>query len=275
MYESWRNTNADVARLDVEIVAASVVFALIVLGLRAATPVAAAFGGMICLILLWGTASPHDGVMRSGLAPLILLFVLTFVSTRAGHRIKAMTGLAERRKGRTAAQVIANLAVAALSVANLGTLIVMRGNVKISGDYFHSWAYPAMMMMCLAALVEATADTVSSEIGQAFGGTPRMLVGLQRVEAGTDGAVTVLGFAAGVAAGVLVAAIGIWALRLSVVDGAIALFAGVCGLFFDSLLGATAERRGWVGNDLVNFSSTVFAAAVALTTLWVLERSGM
>jgi uncharacterized membrane protein len=34
-------------------------------------------------------------------------------------------------------------------------------------------------------------------------------------------------------------------------------------LFFDSLLGATAERKGWIGNDLVNFTSTAFAAGVA------------
>jgi uncharacterized membrane protein len=35
------------------------------------------------------------------------------------------------------------------------------------------------------------------------------------------------------------------------------------GLYFDSLLGATVERRGWMGNDLVNFTSTLFAAWIA------------
>jgi uncharacterized membrane protein len=35
------------------------------------------------------------------------------------------------------------------------------------------------------------------------------------------------------------------------------------GLFFDSLLGATVERRGWIGNDLVNFVSTLVAALIA------------
>jgi uncharacterized membrane protein len=62
----------------------------------------------------------------------------------------------------------------------------------------------------------------------------------------------------------LVAAVGMWALKLQPLQAAIALIAGICGLFFDSLLGATVERRGWIGNDLVNFTSTAFAAALAV-----------
>jgi uncharacterized membrane protein len=42
---------------------------------------------------------------------------------------------------------------------------------------------------------------------------------------------------------------------------------GVFGLFFDSLLGATLERRGWLNNDGVNFLSTVSAACFALSLL--------
>ena len=35
------------------------------------------------------------------------------------------------------------------------------------------------------------------------------------------------------------------------------------GLFFDSLLGATLERRGRINNDAVNFLSTLAAALFA------------
>ena len=125
----------------------------------------------------------------------------------------------------------------------------------------------------LAALVEATADTVSSEIGQAFGGTPLMLTTLRRVAPGTDGAVTVIGTAAGILAGMLVAAAGSWSLGIGFRGGSIALAGGVAGLFFDSLLGATVERRGWLGNDLVNFSSTAFAAGVALGLALLLDQT--
>jgi uncharacterized membrane protein len=38
----------------------------------------------------------------------------------------------------------------------------------------------------------------------------------------------------------------------------------VSGLFVDSLLGATIERRGWLNNDAVNFLSTLAAALMAI-----------
>ena len=48
--------------------------------------------------------------------------------------------------------------------------------------------------------------------------------------------------------------------------------AGVFGLFFDSLLGATLERRGWINNDAVNFLSTASAAGFALGLLAVVPH---
>jgi uncharacterized protein (TIGR00297 family) len=245
------------------IVGISLAFPGLVLSLRAATAGGALFGGMICFLLVSGTVSPQYMIVQSGLTPLALLFVLTFVATRAGRRVKARAGLAEKRHGRSSAQVIANLSIAALTVSGLGFELVLGGNVCCGGGYHRVWVRPAMMLMCLGALVEATADTVSSEIGQAFGGRPIMLLTLQRVDPGADGAVTLLGSLAGIAGGALVAAVGMWALQLRPSQAAIALFAGICGLFFDSFLGGTVERRGWIGNDLVNFASTLFAAALA------------
>jgi len=245
----------------------SVIFAGLVLSLRAATVAGALFGGMISFVLVYGTASSQHTILRSGFAPLALLFVLTFLATRAGRRVKARAGLAEKRHGRSSAQVIANLSIAALAVSALGFELVMGGEACCGTPYYTVWVWPAMMMTCLAAMVEATADTVSSEIGQAFGGRPVMLLTLQRVDPGADGAITLLGSLAGIAGGAFVAAVGMWALRLTPSQAAIALFAGICGLFFDSFLGATVERRGWMGNDLVNFTSTLFAAALAVATL--------
>ena len=264
VYFPWSKQSGGGHILSIEIAGISVAFALLVLFLRAATRTGALFGGMICFLLVSGTSTSEYTLVRSGLTPLALLFLLTFLATRAGRRVKAQAGLAEKRRGRSAAQVIANLSIAGLVVSVLGFELVTGGGVCCGGGYYRVWVWPATMMMCLAAMVEATADTVSSEIGQAFGGRPVMLLTLERVDPGTDGAVTLLGSLAGVAGGVLVACVGMWALRLQPLQAAIALIAGICGLFFDSLLGATVERRGWIGNDLVNFSSTVFAAALAV-----------
>jgi hypothetical protein len=67
--------------------------------------------------------------------------------------------------------------------------------------------------MPLAALAEAAADTVSSEIGQVLGGRPRMITNLRAVEPGSDGAVSVAGTVAGLVAAAIVAGAGSWALR--------------------------------------------------------------
>jgi len=250
--------------LPVEAVEISLGFALTVRALQAATPGGAVCGGMICFLITLWTGSFTEPILKTGLTPLLLLFVLTFFSTRAGRTKKARTGLAEGRRGRNAAQVIANLSVAAMSVSPQAVSQVQRWMACCCvSERLDAWAFQVVKVMCVAALVDATADTVSSEIGQAFGGYPVLIVALRRVEPGTDGAVTFLGSCAGIAAGAIVAIAGGWAIHLSLRAVLTALAAGICGLFFDSLLGATVERRGWIGNDLVNFTSTLFAAVLA------------
>lgn len=236
-------------------------FALVVWRLRAATLPAALCGGLISLLVTFFTASARLGPLRSGLAPLMELFILTFAATRAGRRRKRRAGLAESRRGRRASQVLANLGAAGLLSSAAGAALVELA-ARLSGRFvFVPYAVPILL---LAVLAEATADTVSSEIGQAFGGAPVMLTTLRSVEPGTDGALSVRGTLAGVAGAALVAAVGTWALRMPWRGVLIAFVSGVSGLFFDSLLGATVERKGWLGNDLVNFASTLFAALVAL-----------
>lgn len=247
------------------IIGLSATLALYVWLKRSGTGPAAAVGGMICFLITIKTASCRDLALRSGFAPLMAMMVLTLGATKAGRAIKEKRGLAESHSGRNAAQVVANLGMAALSLQLSSTVERYLGTTT---DYTYLTILPALM---LAALAEATADTVSSEIGQAFGGRPIMLTTLRRVEPGTDGAISLVGTAAGIVAAALVVAIGLWgvpfdfpahlhALRIA----EFAFAGGVAGLFFDSVLGATVERKGWLGNDLVNFSSTVFAVVVAL-----------
>lgn len=227
----------------------SFAFAILVWMLRSATLPAAGVGFLVCAILarvpaVWTGFNPFP-IYRPAIPALILLFVLTFAATRFGRKKKEERRVAEARSGRRASQIVANLGVAALCA--------------LVGWYIG----------CIAALAEATSDTVSSEIGQALGGPTWMLTSFRRVPSGRDGGVSLAGTIAGaLAAGVIVAA---GSLHHALWSNKALVFAAACaGLFFDSLLGATVERRGWVGNDLVNFTSTLFAAAVPY--FWLLVQ---
>lgn len=252
------------------VVAISLGFAVLVRLLRAATVGGAVSGGLVCLLLTYRSGWLPEPVWRSGLAPLACLFLLTFAATRAGRARQQRAGLAESRRGRNAAQVLANLAVAALCVSPMAEWLLRRWGGPAGGvlGFADLWAGVAMKTAALAALAEATADTMSSEVGQAFGGRPVLVTALRRVDPGTDGAVSLLGTVSGMLGAMAVAAAGAWAMHLGVYGAVVAWGAGLVGFFADTLLGATVERWGWIGNDLVNFLSTLVAAVAAM---WVMR----
>jgi len=178
--------------------------------------------------------------------------VLTFSATRFGRRKKEQLGVAEDKHGRNAAQVAANLGVAGLAAA-----------AALSLPSLGPWCAVAVT----AALAEATADTLASELGEVLGGQPFMVTTFRRVPAGSDGAVSLAGTLAGTCAAVVVVLVAVLALGLSQGTAVCAGLGAIAGLFVDSLLGATAERRGWLNNDAVNFLSTLAAAAIAMGAL--------
>ena len=94
-----------------------------------------------------------------------------------------------------------------------------------------------------------------------------MLGSWRRVEPGTDGAVSLSGTLAGIAGAVIIGYIGMAAIQLSLWSTGCAVLAAVAGLFVDSLLGATLERKGWLGNDLVNFLSNGFSGLMVALLL--------
>ena len=253
----------------------SMLLALVVLKMRAATPTGALTGAVITASLMFSTVTfPYDP-WHTALMPVLGVSLLAWSATKVGRRKKEGLGTAESRRGRSAAQVAANLGMAALACSEVVQSWLMdSGWVSTGYGAGHAPGEPAFALG-LAALAEAAADTVSSEIGQVLGGRPRMITTLRVVDAGTDGAVTLTGTSAGVVAGAVVAGIGTLALRGGIELFWISELGAVFGLVFDSLLGATLERRGWLNNDGVNFLSTSSAAGFALGALAIASRLGM
>ena len=176
------------------------------------------------------------------------VFLLTLAATLAGRGRKQQLGLAEKKTGRSAAQVMANLAVAT-------ACIVL------------STRHPVALVAAIAALAEIAADTVSSEIGEAFGGTPRLITTLSPAEVGAHGGVSWWGTAAGSLAALAVAGL---ARALSVAEtkeAMVAGVAGIAGMFADSLLGAMFESRDRLTNNQVNFLGSSSAAALAAAAM--------
>jgi uncharacterized protein (TIGR00297 family) len=224
-------------------VAAAVTVAFTVLArvVRGVSPSGAWAGAIVCFVLY---ASAGLGAFIA----LVTVFALTWITTRLGYQRKQKLGTAEKRQGRKASQVLANLGVAAGCAA---VFAVSPGRV-------------IFLLAAAAALSEAAADTVSSELGQASTEQARLITTWERVPAGTDGGVTLAGTLAGTGAALLVSVVCVLAHLLPRRWLGVSVAAAVAGMIVDSYLGALLERRQLLNNDSVNLLSTIAAAGLAL-----------
>jgi uncharacterized protein (TIGR00297 family) len=198
-----------------------------------------ALGGFVVGTAIYYCLGPQ------GFAILALFVLGGSLLTRLGYGRKRRAGTAEAGGGRRGAKnALANAGVA-VACALLGALTSL--------DVF-STAF-------VASLAAAFADTAESEVGQLYGRAPRLISTFRRVPPGTDGAVSLPGTLAGLAAATLTAAFG---LALGLVEGAapmlLVALAAFLGTVVDSIVGALAPR---VGNEFTNVLCTFVAAVLA------------
>jgi uncharacterized protein (TIGR00297 family) len=199
-----------------------------------------ALGGFVVGVSIYASLGPR------GFAILALFVVSGSLLTLLGYGRKRSSGTAEAAGGRRGAKnALANCSVA-VACALLYALT--------------SW--DALAAAFVASLGAAFADTAESEVGQLYGRTPRLITTLGKVPPGTDGAVSLPGTLAGLAAAALTTALGF---ALGLVDGRasvlVVALAALLGTVVDSLVGALAPR---FGNEITNVLCTLVAAALAL-----------
>jgi len=175
---------------------------------------------------------------------LIAFFAVGSLTTKFRYDQKLERGVAEENEGaRGTGNVLGNSAAALVALL----LYAAHAHVPLS-DLAYQFAYAG-------AVATALADTLSSEVGGLFD-TPRLVTTFERVDPGTDGAVTWQGELAGLAGAALIAALCVAVFGFGAVGAALVVAAGFVGMTADSVAGALIEG-GVVGNQGVNFLATL------------------
>lgn len=190
----------------------------------------------------------YEGTGLTGFTMLCLFFIAGSWAT-GWH--KHQKNLNEATTPRTAGQVLANGGVAGL----------LSITAFIKPDLM-----PLLLVMLAGSLASAMADTLSSELGMVYGKRFFNIITLKKDERGLDGVVSVEGTLIGLG-GAFVTALLFWLFT----DWSKALYiitiAGFLGNIVDSILGATLERKGIMGNNMVNFLNTLTGAVVCCLIL--------
>ena len=193
-------------------------------------------------------------------AVLIAFFGIGGLSSKFRYGDKEQRGVAEGNDGaRGTGNVLANAAVA---------LVAVFGFAVVDGEGALATAF---LFAFSGSLATALGDTLSSEIGGLFD-NPRLITTLERVDPGTDGAVTWQGELAGLTGAGLTGLLSMLVLPLGGLWLAAAIVAcgGVVGMTVDSLLGATIEG-GRLGNQWVNFLATLSGGLTSTSlAVWLL-----
>jgi len=179
---------------------------------------------------------------------LLAFFVIGSACTKFGYKSKAAAKIAQEGGGRRGARH-------ALANAGVATACALFAALT---------DHPVLFGLAFAgAFATAAADTSSSEIGQVIGRRTFLLTTFRPVPRGTEGAVSLEGTLTGVIASAVLAALGAlvglypWAGVLPIV---VAAFVGTT---FESLVGATLEKRQLLDNEALNFLNTLVGALVA------------
>ncbi|KAK4387154.1 protein VTE6, chloroplastic [Sesamum angolense] len=215
------------------------------------------------LIFLLGSRLLVSGLSLSGIAAAFLLgtltwrafgssgfllvatfFVLGTAATKVKMAQKEAQGVAEKRKGRRGPGSVIGSSAA-------GCVCAFLSIYGIGGEAFaRLWELGFVASFCTKL-----SDTVSSEIGKAYGRTTYLVTTFKIVPRGTEGAVSTEGTVAGLLASILLASVGCIMGEINAPEAVICVIASQIANLAESIIGAALqEKEGfrWLTNDAAN-----------------------
>ncbi|MDJ0631999.1 MAG: TIGR00297 family protein [Xenococcaceae cyanobacterium MO_188.B29] len=204
-------------------------------------------------VIVWATLG------WQGYTIVVFYFIFGSAVTRVGLAEKEAMGIAEERSGARGAGNVWGSALTA-TICALGTLFVSEPISNL------------LLLGYVASFSTKLSDTTATEIGKAYGKRTFLITTLQPVPRGTEGAVSLEGTLAGIAASVAIAFLG-WAVGIISFLGVIwCIIAAFVATTIESLIGATIEDKiPWLTHDLVNILNTLIGAFVAIFIAWIYQ----
>lgn len=192
----------------------------------------------------------------SGFLLVATYFVIGTAATKVKMAQKEAQGVAEKRKGRRGpGSVIGSSAagcVCALFMIN-----------KVGGEAFAQlWRLGFVASFCTKL-----SDTVSSEIGKAYGRITYLVTTFKVVPRGTEGAVSLEGTFAGLLAAIALAIVGCLLGDVTAPEAIVCVIASQIANLGESLIGAVfQEKEGfqWLNNDVVNVINISLGSILAI-----------
>ncbi|XP_057539332.1 protein VTE6, chloroplastic isoform X2 [Amaranthus tricolor] len=200
---------------------------------------------------------------RSFGPPGFLLVAIYFVLVKMAQ--KEAQGIAEKKKGRRGPGSVIGSSAA-------GCVCALLSIYGIGGKTLSQlWQLGFVASFCTKL-----SDTVSSEIGKAYGKTTYLVTTFKIVPRGTEGAVSVEGTIAGLLAAVLLAFVGCLTDQIKATEAVICVLASQIANFGESIIGASLQDKEgfqWLNNDAVNVINISMGSTLAILLQQVLARN--
>ncbi|XP_050219151.1 protein VTE6, chloroplastic [Mercurialis annua] len=192
----------------------------------------------------------------SGFLLVASYFVIGTAVTKVKMAQKEAQGVAEKRRGRRGPGSVIGSSAA-------GCVCAFLSIYGVGGAAFSRlWELGFVASFCTKL-----SDTVSSEIGKAYGQITYLVTTFKVVPKGTEGAVSVEGTLAGLLASILLASIGCFMGEIRPPETVVCVIASQIANFGESIIGATfQEKEGfrWLNNDIVNVINISIGSILAV-----------